>query len=128
MEAVTPVVYWIILVTEGDVIFRALNFRILDHLCHLYITPVFPTPNRPPLISPENRGKRIQPVAGWPPALRGKKWFTFHERPLQPSTRAALETLQRNGSFSTLHAAVAYLQLEEWRIGWVYQPKWHPSK
>lgn len=52
---------------------------------------------------------------GWPPALRGKKWFTFHERPLQPSTRAALETLQRNGSFSTLHAAVAYLQLEDWQ-------------
>ena len=53
--------------------------------------------------------------AGWPPALRGKKWFTFHERPLQPSSRAALETLQRSGALSTLYAAVAYLQLEE---GW----------
>lgn len=51
---------------------------------------------------------------GWPPALRGKKWFTFHERPLQPSSRAALETLQRSGALSTLHAAVAYLQLEDW--------------
>eukprot|EP00435_Cladocopium_sp_Y103_P030006 s802_g7.t1 len=52
---------------------------------------------------------------GWPPALRGKKWFTFHERPLQPSTRAALEMLRRNGSLATLHAAVAYLQLEDWQ-------------
>lgn len=49
---------------------------------------------------------------GWPPALRGKKWFTFHERPLSAESRQALEALQRSGSCSTLHAGVAYFQLE----------------
>lgn len=53
---------------------------------------------------------------GWPPALRGKKWFTFHEQPLSGESRLALETLQRSGAFATLHAAVAYLQVKV-RIG-----------
>ena len=50
---------------------------------------------------------------GWPPALHGKKWFTFHEQPLSGESRLALETLQRSGAFATLHAAVAYLQVKD---------------
>ena len=66
-----------------------------------------------------NKKTHLFPLAffpGWPPALRGKKWFTFHERPLSGESRLALETLQRSGAFATLHAAVAYLQVKV-RIG-----------
>ena len=117
-------VYWL----QKDTSLRTLNFRILDHSA-ICISPRF---FQPQIALPSFRhlktGENIQPVAGWPPALRGKKWFTFHERPLQPSTRAALETLQRNGSFSTLHAAVAYLQLEESRAHRLGVPIMAPLK
>ncbi|CAJ1428900.1 unnamed protein product, partial [Effrenium voratum] len=57
-----------------------------------------------------------QPLAhckGWPPALRGKKWFTFHERPLSAESLHALQALQRQGAISTVHMAVAYFHLPE---------------
>lgn len=45
--------------------------------------------------------------------MKGKKWFTFHERPLSAESRATLEQLQKKGLISTLHAAVAYVHLED---------------
>eukprot|EP00931_Biecheleriopsis_adriatica_P066648 TRINITY_DN40954_c0_g1_i1.p1 TRINITY_DN40954_c0_g1~~TRINITY_DN40954_c0_g1_i1.p1 ORF type:complete len:1818 (+),score=330.36 TRINITY_DN40954_c0_g1_i1:54-5507(+) len=45
---------------------------------------------------------------GWPPALRGKTWFTFHERPLSRQSISALEVLQTKGLFQSVNAAVVY--------------------
>ena len=50
---------------------------------------------------------------GWPPKLRGKMWLTFHERPLSSQSMRALEQLQKQSMFQTLHVAVAYFQISE---------------
>ncbi|CAE7438604.1 RTCA [Symbiodinium sp. CCMP2592] len=50
---------------------------------------------------------------GWPPKLRGKMWLTFHERPLSSQSMRALEQLQKQNLFQTLHAAVAYFPISE---------------
>ena len=46
------------------------------------------------------------------PALRGKIWLTFHERPLSSESVRALEQLQKN-MLQTLHLAVAYFPVSE---------------
>ena len=50
---------------------------------------------------------------GWPPKLRGKMWLTLHERPLSSQSMRALEQLQKQNLFQTLHAAVAYFPISE---------------
>ena len=110
-------VYWL----QKDTSLRTLNIRILDHLCHLYITPVFPTPNRPPLISPsENRGRPLSPLQVGPRRCG--------ERSGSPSTNARCSPRRAQPWRHCNGTAPSRRCMRRWRIcssrlgriGWVY--------
>lgn len=48
---------------------------------------------------------------GWPPQLRGKQWFKFHEKPITSESLSAIRGLERKGYLQTLSVGVIYTQL-----------------